>query len=168
MLKKMSFIIVGATLLNLYSNYITAQHKVGIAAMYGNRIEQTGLRADGILPIAPLTRIQLNAGIYWPPLDDRFSSRATRTEINTNMQFLLYKGSRLANYFILGMNLTIKDGHEFTSIPYRRTNLAGNIGKGIEYKFNNADFFVEATYIAGKLNQLILGTGFRFRLRWVK
>ena len=168
MKKRLLYVLmINALCVFVFSTNANAQHKVGAAIIHGDKINQTGFRADGVIYLTNTSRLQIDAGIFWPPTDDRRGQRATRSELDANIHLNISSNKHLDHYFLTGLNFTTKDGNEFTTIPERRSQLGINIGTGIQYKLNMGDFFTEAKFVAGRFNQFVYSTGFRFRLRWL-
>ena len=140
--------------------------------MYGSKIEQPGLRVDGVYDINEQYRAVADLGIFFPDKTDfggGVQSKVTWWEINANGNYILYTGSEqdFTAYGLGGLNfLTEKISLDAPgSDSYESTTYIGlNIGTGFEYALDFANLFGEVKFVLRKREQLTLGFGLRFPL----
>ena len=171
-MKKTTLLIFTAVLTLATYHTSQAQISAGGALMYGDEVEQIGLRIDGSYMINEDIDVNANLGLYLPDntnLGGGNEFTATYWELNVNGQYSLYTSeeSGLSAYALAGINVL------GVSTEFSGPNVSGsdsdseiglNIGGGASYPMNFGNLFGELKYVIGDADQLNIAAGIRIPL----
>ncbi|MBO6586249.1 MAG: outer membrane beta-barrel protein [Gracilimonas sp.] len=171
-MKKTTLLIFTAVLTFATFQTTQAQITVGGALMYGDEVEQIGLRADGSYMINDDIDINANIGFYLPDNTDLGGGNeftATYWEVNVNGHYSLYSDEEsgfsahaLAGINILGINTSFSGPN--VSGSDSDSELGLNIGGGASYPLSFGKLFGELKYVIGDADQVNIAAGLRIPL----
>lgn len=143
------------------------QITVGAGLVYGSEIESLGIKADAYYSLNPMLRV--GGGLtYFFPEDIVGGGEINWFALNLNGHYFLYSQEKLSVYGLTGLNILFQntnfDSEQVEDISDSEIGL--NLGGGLEYNLNFADFFGELKVggLFGDADQLVLGAGLRFNL----
>jgi opacity protein-like surface antigen len=142
----------------------------GVGA-FGNLDNDIGIRIDGYYAITTEIRAGADFTFYFPKSEGDID--LTVWELNFNGNYIFLDEDGLMVYGIGGLNLTgltvdvpsqSFNGQTFGGGSESETEFGLNLGAGLEYALDFADFFAEAKLgnLGGDANQFALGAGLRF------
>lgn len=138
--------------------------KLGVGLIYGNQIENLGLRADGYYRVNDEFRAGVALGYFFP--DNTTFGDVNWFEIDFNGNYILNQEDDLMLYGLAGLNFLIQTVNFDAGGSESQTELGLNLGGGLEYKVDFGSIFGELKFagIGGDADQLVLGGGLRFAL----
>ncbi|MGM0457870.1 MAG: outer membrane beta-barrel protein [Bacteroidota bacterium] len=149
--------------------------KVGAGLVFGSGVgfgsldNDLGIRVDGYYAFTPEIRGGGDFTFYFPKSEGE--TDATVWELNFNGNYIFIDEDGLLVYAlgginITGLNLESSVTNEFGTFGGETsdTEIGLNLGGGLEYALDFADFFAEAKLgnLGGNADQFVLGAGLRF------
>lgn len=140
---------------------------VGVGLAYGLQIESLGINVNAYYPISDKFLVGGGLTYFFP--QEAFSATENWFAINLNGHYLLHSEEDFNVYGLAGLNILILSLNfepETGAEDISETELGLNLGAGIEYGLNFADFFGELKIagIGGDADQLVLSAGLRFNI----
>jgi opacity protein-like surface antigen len=133
----------------------------------GDLNNDIGIRIDGYYTVTPEIRAGADFTFYFPKSEGGVD--LTVWELNFNGNYIFLDEDGLLVYGIGGLNITginldFSDDIGGFNASGSETELGLNIGAGLEYALDFADFFAEAKFgnLGGDADQFALGAGLRF------
>lgn len=147
--------------------------KLGAGLAFGTGVgfwgndNDLGLRADGYYAFTDVIRGGGDFTFYFPKDDN--GATFTVWELNINGHYLFVNDGELTLYGLGGINVTgLNFSYDDTwgSASGSDEEFGINLGGGLEYALDFADFFAEAKLggLGGNANQFVIGAGLRFAL----
>lgn len=138
--------------------------KLGVGLIYGNQIENLGIRADGYYRISDEFRAGAALGYFFP--DDVGTAKINYFEIDFNGNYIFNEDNDLMFYGLAGLNLLIQTVNFDAGGSDSQSELGLNLGGGLEYQLDFGAIFGELKFagLGGDADQLVLGGGLRFSL----
>lgn len=163
-----------------FSQTATAQtqegdFKIGAGLAFGSGVgfgsldNDLGIRVDGYYAFTEQIRGGGDFTFYFPKSEGETDATVWELNFNANYIFLDEDGLLvygLGGLNITGLNLETSITNEFGSFggETSETEIGLNLGGGLEYALDFADFFAEAKLgnLGGNADQFVLGAGLRF------